>query len=351
MDKDYFKGRGAQFNTKNPFFNNSYVTEHLEGLDEALNVSPKTTLFKENATHIVNKVKSPDLRSMYSANPYQGCEHGCIYCYARNSHQYWGFSAGLDFESKIIVKQNAPALLEKQFLSNSWVPHPILLSGNTDCYQPIEKQLKLTRGMLKVFTRYGNPVTIITKNVLILRDLDILKDLAAEGLVHVNFSVTTLQEKLRRILEPRTATAMNKLKVIEKLSTENVPVAIMNAPIIPGLNMDEIPEVIRRTSEAGARDAGYTVVRLNGSIKDLFHDWLYKNFPERAPKVWHQISELHGGGVNDSQWGRRMKGEGAIASTIRQLFLVSKKKYMNERGMPVMALDRFRKNANLSLFD
>lgn len=351
MGKEYFKGRGAQFNTNNPFFENSYVTEHIEGLDEAFYVAPKTTLFKENANNIINKISSPDLRSMYSANPYQGCEHGCIYCFARNSHQYWGFSAGLDFESKIIVKENAPALLEKQFLSKNWAPHPILLSGNTDCYQPVEKKLKLTRSMLKVFARYGNPVTIITKNVLILRDMDILKDLASEGLVHVNFSVTTLQEKLRRILEPRTATAINKLKVIESLSAADIPTAIMNAPIIPGLNMEEIPEVIRKTSEAGARDAGYTVVRLNGSIKDLFHDWLYKNFPERAPKVWHQISELHGGEVNDSQWGRRMKGEGAIASTIRQLFWVSKKKYMGVKGMPILNLNRFRKKANLGLFD
>src|SRR5690606_29087736 len=187
MNKDNFKERGAKSNTNKPFFKNSYVTEHLEGLDEALNVSPKTTLFKENAHNIVNKVTSPDLRSMYSANPYQGCEHGCIYCYARNSHQYWGFSAGFDFESKIVVKENAASLLEKQYLSKNWVPQPILLSGNTDCYQPIEKTLKLTRSLLKVFARYGNPVTIITKNSLIIRDVDILKDLASEGLVRVNF--------------------------------------------------------------------------------------------------------------------------------------------------------------------
>lgn len=351
MNNEYFKGRGAQFNTKNPFVENAYVTEHPEGLDEAFYGSQKTTLFKENAKNIVNKVESPDLKLMYSANPYQGCEHGCIYCFARNSHQYWGFSAGLDFESKIIAKENAPELLEKHLLSKNWVPHPILLSGNTDCYQPIEKKLKLTRNMLKVFARYGNPVTIITKNALVLRDLDILKDLAAEGLVHVNFSITTLDEKLRRILEPRTATAINKLKVIERLSAENIPTAIMNAPIIPGLNMEEIPEVIRKTSEAGALDAGYTVVRLNGSIKDLFYDWLYKNYPDRAQKVWHLICDLHGGAVNDSQWGRRMKGEGAIASAIRQLFMVSKKKYMGDKEMPVLDLKRFRKKANLGLFD
>lgn len=350
MKEEYLKGRGAQFNTRNPFSTQEYVTEHIEGLDEELYATPKTILYKENAKNIVNKVDSPDLKLMFSVNPYQGCEHGCVYCYARNSHQYWGFSAGFDFESKIIIKQNAAQLLEKKFLGKSWKPYPIMLSGNTDCYQPIEKSLKITRSLLKVFVKYGNPVSIITKNALIIRDLDLLRDLAAEGLVHVNFSITTLEEKLRRILEPRTATAINKLKTIEKLSAANVPTAIMNAPIIPGLNMDEIPEVIRKAAEAGARGAGYTVVRLNGSIKDIFHDWLIKNFPERAQKVWHQISELHGGTVNDTEWGRRMKGDGAIALTIKQLFLASRKRFMGDRYMPDFDLTRFRRNGNLNLF-
>lgn len=350
MKEEYLKGRGAQINTHNPFAAQEYVTEFIEGIDEALYTVPKTTLYKENAKHIVNKVDSPDLKLMFSVNPYQGCEHGCIYCYARNSHQYWGFSAGFDFESKIVVKKNAASLLEKKFLSKTWQPYPIMLSGNTDCYQPIEKSLKITRSLLKVFVKYGNPVSIITKNSLIIRDLDILKDLSAEGLVHVNFSITTLEEKLRRILEPRTATAVNKLKVIEKLSAANVPTAVMNAPIIPGLNMDEIPEVIRKAAEAGARGAGYTVVRLNGSIKDIFHDWLVKNFPDRAPKVWHQISELHGGAVNDTEWSRRMKGDGPIALAIKQLFHASKKRFMGDRYMPDFDLTRFRRNANLNLF-
>lgn len=350
MEENYFKGRGAQFNTANPFTSQEYVTEHIEGLDEALYVSPKTTLFRENPKKIVNKVDSPDLHQMYSINPYQGCEHGCIYCYARNSHQYWGFSAGFDFESKIIIKENAANLLEKKFLSRNWQSYPILLSGNTDCYQPIEKSLKITRSLLKVFAKFGNPVTIITKNALIARDLDILKDLAAEDLVHVNFSITTLNEKLRRVLEPRTATAINKLKTIEKLAAANIPTAIMNAPIIPGLNVDEIPTVIEKAAEAGARGAGYTVVRLNGSIKGIFHDWLVKNFPDRAQKVWHQISEVHGGSVNDSEWGRRMRGEGPIATVIKQLFVTSKRKFMGNRSMPPFDLSKFRKNATLNLF-
>ena len=350
MKEDFFKGRGAQGNTSNPYLKQEYVTEHFEGLDEALYVSPTTTVFKENPKNIVNKVTSPDVRLMFSVNPYQGCEHGCIYCYARNSHQYWGFSAGLDFESKIIIKENAAQLLEQKFLSNSWVPYPIMLSGNTDCYQPVEKSLKITRSLLKIFLKYGNPVSIITKNSLIARDLDILKDLASEDLVHVNFSITTLDEKLRRVLEPRTATAQNKLKTIEKLSQAGIPTFIMNAPLIPGLNTEEIPNVIKNAAAAGAISAGYTMVRLNGNIKHLFYDWLYKNFPDRADKVWNQISEVHGGKVNDSQWGRRMKGEGAIADTIYQIFSASKKKYMGDKERPELNLSRFRRNGTLNLF-
>lgn len=350
MEANYFKGRGAQLNTANPFLKQEYVTEHIEGLDEAFYVLPKTTLYKENPKKIVNKVDSPDLKFYYSANPYQGCEHGCIYCYARNSHQYWGFSAGLDFESKIIIKENAATLLEKSFLSASWKPTPIMLSGNTDCYQPVERTLGITRNMLKIFLKYRNPVSIITKNVLVLRDIDILKELAAEGLVHVNFSITTLDEKLRRILEPRTATALGKLKAIETLSAADIPTSIMNAPIIPAINVKEIPSVIEKAANAGALSAGYTTVRLNGNIKHIFHDWLHQNFPDRAEKVWNQICELHGGSVNDSEWGRRMRGEGAIASMINQLFTTAKKRHMGGRSVPVLNVNRFRKGGNLTLF-
>lgn len=350
MEPNYFKGRGAQLNTSNPFAKQEYVTEHIEGLDEAFYVSPKTTLYRETPKNIVNKVDSPDLKFFYSANPYQGCEHGCIYCYARNSHQFWGFSAGLDFESKIIIKENAAALLEKKFLSNFWKPAPIMLSGNTDCYQPVERDLKITRSLLGVFLKYRNPVSIITKNTLVLRDIDILKELAADNLVHVNFSITSLDEKLRRVLEPRTATAAGKLKAIEKLSNANIPTSIMNAPIIPGLNVKEIPKVIEHAANAGALGAGYTTVRLNGNIKHVFHDWLHQNFPDRASKVWNQICELHGGKVNDSDWGRRMRGEGPIASMINQLFHAARTKFMGGRNVPDLNVNKFRKKGNLSLF-
>lgn len=347
---DYFKGRGAQIKTENKFLKAQYVTDHIEGLDEPLLENPHTQIFHESPKKIVNKVDSPDLGFGYSMNPYQGCEHGCIYCYARNTHEYYGFSAGLDFESKIIVKENAPKLLEEQLLKPSWNAVPIMLSGNTDCYQPQEKKFGITRNLLKVLARYRHPVSIITKNSLVLRDLDLLQDLATDKLVHVYISITTLDEELRRTMEPRTASALKRLKTVEALSKANVPVGIMNAPIIPGLNHHEIPKVLKAASEHGALNAGMTIVRLNGSIGQLFEDWLRKNFPDRFDKVWNQICSMHGGNVNDSQFGRRMAGEGNEAEAIRQLFRIAKKKYFEGKSMPVYDLTKFRKGGNLSLF-
>jgi DNA repair photolyase len=350
MDDEYFKGRGAQIRTGNKFLKAEYVTDHVEGLDEPLMEAPTTQVFFETSKTIVNKVTSPDLGMMYSTNPYQGCEHGCIYCYARNTHEYWGFSAGIDFESKIIVKKNAPQLLEKMLLSPTWQAVPISVSGNTDCYQPLERKMEITRNMLKVFARYRHPLGMITKNGLILRDLDLLKDLAQDNLVHVYISITTLDEKLRSVMEPRTASAIKRLKTVEVLAKAGIPVGVMNAPIIPGLNHHEIPQVLKAASEHGALSAGMTVVRLNGSIGQIFEDWLRKNFPDRFEKVWHQICEMHGGNVNDSNFGRRMTGEGNFAQVIHQLFRASKKKYFGDRTMPPIDLTKFRKGENLSLF-
>lgn len=352
MEASYFKGRGAQLNTANPFFKTEIVQEHPEGLDEPWRKeSPQTELYYETPKNIISKNKSPDLPFELSINPYQGCEHGCIYCYARNAHTYWGFSAGLDFESKIIVKKEAPLLLEKKLLQPHWKPTPIVLSGNTDCYQPIEKELKITRELLKVFVKYRNPISIITKNSLVCRDIDILKDLAKDKLVHVYISITTLEEDLRRMMEPRTSHAFKKFKTIEKLSKAGIPVGVMVAPIIPSLNDHEIPRILQLAAEYGARTAGYTIVRLNGDIGTLFKDWLEKNFPERAEKVWSQIEELHGGQVSDSRWGKRMSGVGPYAQQIAQLFKIYKKKWMKGKSMPAYALDKFRKNANLGLFE
>ncbi len=349
-ESNYFKGRGAQIKTENKFLKAQYVTDHIEGLDEPLLENPTTQIFIENPKKIVNKVASPDLSMMYSMNPYQGCEHGCIYCYARNTHEYYGFSAGLDFESKIIVKKNAAALLEQHLLNRNWNAVPIMLSGNTDCYQPQEKKFEITRSMLKVMANYRHPVGLITKNSLILRDIDLLQDLAKDNLVHVYLSITTLDEELRRILEPRTASSLKRLKTIEALAKAGVPVGVMNAPIIPGLNHHEIPAVLKAAAEHGARAAGMTVVRLNGSIGKIFEDWLRKNFPDRFEKVWNQICSFHGGSVNDSQFGRRMSGEGNIADAIHQLYRAAKKKHFVGQQMPAYDLTKFRKGGSLSLF-
>lgn len=346
----YFKGRGSQIKSGNKFLKAQYVTDHIEGLDEPLLENPKTQIFHETPKNILNRVDSPDLGFGFSMNPYQGCEHGCIYCYARNTHEYYGFSAGLDFESKIIVKKNAAQLLEQELLKPNWNAVPIMLSGNTDCYQPQEKKFEITRSMLKVLAQYRHPVSIISKNSLVLRDLDILQDLAVDNLVHVYISITTLDEELRRTLEPRTVSGLKRLKTVKALASANIPVGIMNAPIIPGLNHHEIPAILKAASEHGALNAGMTIVRLNGSIGVLFEDWLRKNFHDRFDKVWNQICSLHDGNVNDSQFGRRMRGEGHIADAIHQLFRSSKKKYFTGKSMPVYDLTKFRKGGMLSLF-
>ena len=350
MDDSYFKGRGAQIKTGNKFLKTEYVTEHVEGLDEPLLENPHTQIFFETPKKIVNKIESPDLAGMYSINPYQGCEHGCIYCYARNTHEYYGFSAGLDFESKIIVKKNAPNVLEQQLLNKNWNAAPIMLSGNTDCYQPQERKLEITRKLLQVFSKYRHPVSLISKNSLITRDIDVLQDLAKDRLVHVMISITTLNEDLRRQMEPRTASSIKRLKTVEELSKANIPVGIMNAPIVPGLNHHEIPQVLKAAADHGALTAGMTVVRLNGSIGKIFEDWLRKNFPDRFEKVWNQISAMHGGQVNDSQFGRRMHGDGNIADSIYQLYRAAKRKYFAGREMPPYDLTKFRKGGTYQLF-
>ena len=349
-EEEYFKGRAAQIKISNKFLKAEYVAEHIEGLDEPLLSVPTTQVFYENAKKVVNKVESPDLQGMFSMNPYQGCEHGCIYCYARNSHEYWGFSAGLDFESKIIVKENAPQLLEKFLMHPQWHATPLMLSGNTDCYQPLERKLEITRKLLMIFSKYRHPVGIISKNSLVTRDIDILSDLAKDKLVQVHISITTLNEDLRRAMEPRTASGKKRLLTVEALAKAGIPVGIMNAPIIPGLNHHEIPTILKAASDHGAMGAGMTIVRLNGSIGKIFEEWLRKNFPDRFDKVWNQICAVHGGNVNDSVFGRRMTGEGNYAEVVQQLFRSSKKKYFEGRSMPAMDLTKFRKGGNLNLF-
>ncbi|MDX1629611.1 MAG: PA0069 family radical SAM protein [Fulvivirga sp.] len=348
---NYHKGRGAQFSGDNPFHKQRHTLDIQEAIDEDPSKDkPITQLFYETSKTIVNRVDSEDVGMDFSANPYQGCEHGCVYCYARNSHNYWGHDAALGFETRIIVKKNAPQLLEKKLLSPGWKPKPIVLSGNTDCYQPLERKLKITRSLLQIFQKYRHPVGIITKNSTVLRDLDILEDLNRDRLVSVFISITTLDEKLRSVMEPRTASARKKLQVIEKLSNKNIPVGIMNAPIIPGLNHNESPDIIKAAADHGALSAAYTIVRLNGAIGPVFEDWLKKNFPDRASKVWNQICDAHGGQVNDSRWGTRIKGEGNMVAAIDQLFKASKKKYLKGRSMPRLDTTKFRKGGNYQLF-
>ncbi|HSZ24677.1 MAG TPA: PA0069 family radical SAM protein [Cytophagaceae bacterium] len=350
---NYRKGRGAQKNTDNPYLKKAFTTENVEGLDEPFLTSDiKTEFFTENSKKIVNKVNSPDLGMGYSMNPYQGCEHGCVYCYARNSHQYWGYSAGIDFESKIIVKKNAAHLLSKTFDNPNWVPFPIMFSGNTDCYQPAERKYKLTRQMLEVCLKYKNPLSMITKNSLILRDLDLLKEMASLNLIHVSISINSLREEIRLKLEPRTASMLKRMKVVEELSKNGIPVNIMVAPIIPGLTDHEIPEIIKIAAEKGALSAAYTIVRLNGSIADIFTDWVLKAFPDRAEKILHQIADCHGGKLNDSRYGKRMKGEGKVADAIRDIFRISKNKYMDGLKLPPFDLSSFCRpgNGQMSLF-
>jgi len=338
---EYFKGRGAQVNTHNKFAAQRYVAEHVEGLDEEFLENSNTQLIEENPKKIISVNDSPDLRMGYSLNPYQGCEHGCIYCYARNAHEYWGYSAGLDFERKIIVKRNAATVLERQFNARGYQPQPIMLSGNTDCYQPVERKLGITRAILQVLLRYRHPVSIISKNNLILRDLDILSQLASLGLVHVAISLNSLDESLRQKMEPRTVTAKGRLHVIRRLSDAGIPVMVMCAPIIPGLNSNEVPRVIEAAAHHGASGAGYTIVRLNGAIGELFTDWVHKAYPDRAEKVLHGIAACHGGKLNDSRWGTRMKGEGHEAESIRQLFKLAVKQYLGDRRLPPLRLDLF----------
>jgi DNA repair photolyase len=329
----YKKGRGAQFNTVNKFLKNEKVKEHIEAIDEWIEPNIQTQYLEDHAKGFVNKVDSPDVGMFYSMNPYQGCEHGCIYCYARNSFEYWGYSAGLDFESKIIVKKNAPELLRKFLMNPKWNCVPIGLSGNTDCYQPAEKKFRITRQILEVCLEFNQPVGIITKNAGILRDTDILSKMAERKLVSVLISTTSFNEELRRAMEPRTTTGKQRIRVIRELSAAGVRAGVMLGPMIPGLNEHEMPEIMKAASEAGAQFSAYTFIRLNGAIKLLFHDWLYKNFPDRADKVWHLIEQSHGGKVNDSQWGRRMTGEGEIAKLVAQQYEKYKKRYHldNER--------------------
>jgi DNA repair photolyase len=353
QQQDYFKGRGAQLNVHNPYLATEYVQAYIEALDEPMLENSPTEFLVEHARKIINEVPSPDIPLDYSLNAYQGCEHGCTYCYARVTHQYWGMSAGLDFERKIVVKENAHELLRDELSKKNWVCKPIMLSGNTDCYQPAERKFGLTRKLLQVMAEFKQPVGIITKNSLVLRDLDILTEMAQDNLVRVMISITTLDEEIRRAMEPRTSTSVQRLQTIERLTQAGIPTGVMIAPVIPGLTSDELVAIMKAAAKAGAVSAGYTMVRLNGTIGDIFTDWIRKNFPDRADKVLHQVAAAHGGSLADHRYGTRMRGEGQMAEAIKRLFQIARDKYMPAvvpQPLNTTAFKSPRKDGQLSLF-
>jgi len=356
MSKKILNGRGAQKNIQNRFFENKH-----EILDEYLNFCEvegeeadrnKTNYIGVFPKTFVNKVNSPDVGMGFSANPYQGCEHGCVYCYARNSHEYWGYGAGLDFERKILFKKNAPQLLEEKITSKNWEGDTIVFSGNTDCYQPLERKLEITRKCLEIMLKWKHPTGIITKNSLILRDLDILKEMAKLNIIQVNISITSLSEDTRRLLEPRTASIKQRLKAVKVLSENGIPVRVMMAPIIPSLNSHEILPLVKKVAELGAVDVNYTIVRLNGQIAEIFKDWAYKTIPDKAERILNQIAECHGGNLNDSNWGRRIKGEGSISEQVKNTMAIAKNRYLKGNSKKKLDTSHFLelKNPQLKLF-
>ena len=355
--KDYIKGRGAQKNVHNRFLEHQHeiMDDFLEYCRKTQEEStePKTKYIPVFPKTVVNKVTSPDVPMNYSMNPYQGCEHGCIYCYARNTHEFWGYSAGLDFEKKILVKEKAPELLEKRLRGKKWKAETIVLSGNTDCYQPAEQQYKLTRACLEIFLKYRHPVGIITKNALVLRDLDIVSELNSYGLVGIHISLTSMKESTRRVLEPRTASIKKRLETIRKLSEKEIPVNAMLAPMIPGINSHEVMDLARAASENGAISMATTIVRLNGAIGHIFTDWIRKTMSDRAEKVLNLIASCHGGKLNDSRFGLRARGEGNVALQINDMARLAKRKYFKGRKFPSLnkSLHQQYKNGQWELFD
>ncbi len=349
-------GRGATYNPKNKFAqaelekDNAFLEycrfedEDLTIKSEFLNIYPKS---------IINKVPSPDIPLDYSLNPYQGCEHGCVYCYARPTHEYWGYSAGVDFESKILIKDNAVSLLTDELNAKSYVPKPIMFSGNTDCYQPIERKIGVTRRLLSKLEEFNNPVGIITKNSLVLRDLDILKRMAEKKQARVTISLTSLDEKTRRALEPRTSSSYNRLKAIEILSKNDIPVNVNLAPIIPAINDFEIPRILQSAADAGAGNASYIIVRLNHVVGEIFTKWIKEYFPDRAEKVLGLVREIHGGDLGSSTFVKRMRGDGALAKQIKDLYKIHYKKSFPDPQKSELDCSMFKRvdpNGQLELF-
>jgi DNA repair photolyase len=311
------RGRGSAENPANRFEKIAYVPD-----DEEMSpgISPKTEYYKDSSRSMIAYNDSPGVGFDASINPYRGCEHGCIYCYARPAHEYFGLSLGLDFETKIFVKEDAPHLLRKELSSPKWKPQAIALSGNTDPYQPAERHFQLTRECLRVLSEFRNPVAVVTKNYLVTRDIDILKTLSEYNAALVAVSVTTLDPNLARAMEPRTSQPDYRLKAIQKLSENTIPTMVMIAPVIPGLTDHEIPNIIQRAVDAGAEQAGYIMLRLPYGVKELFQNWLEAHCPNKKNKVLSRIASIRGGNLNSNEFYARMKGNGIFAEQIRKIF-------------------------------
>jgi len=311
----------------------STFSERFEDYDPSEDPAPRTRLIPDASATLINYNDSPDIPFEASINVYRGCEHGCAYCYARPTHEYLGFSPGLDFETKIVVKYQAPEMLRRELSSPKWKPQTIAMSGVTDCYQPAERRLQLTRRCLEVFAEFRNPVGIVTKNYLVTRDLDLLAELARYNCAAVYVSVTTLDADLTPKLEPRAALPELRLEAIRKLRQAGVPVGVMAAPMIPGLNDHELPKILEAAAEAGAQYAGLVPLRLPFAVKDIFTDWLERHFPDRKEKVLNRVRSLRGGQLNDAHFGSRMTGEGIWAEQLHQMFdIVTRKLGFNEGG-------------------
>jgi DNA repair photolyase len=351
------RGRGAQLNPGNRF---ESVRLHVLGehLDQqwqereeefgegrgGRGIQVQTNGLDDDTRSIINPVNSPDLSMKWTVNPYRGCEHGCIYCYARPGHEYLGLSSGLDFETRIFAKPRAPELLRKALSHPRWNGEPIVMSGVTDCYQPMERDREITRGCLKVMAEFRQPVGIITKNKLITRDLDIFREMNAWGGVHAAISITSLDNDLAHKMEPRASAPKARLEAIEQLADAGIPVRVMTAPILPGLNDREIPALLKAAADAGARGAGFVMLRLPYQIKDLFLDWLQREFPQRAAHVESLIRQMHGGELYSSKWFNRQRGSGPFAQQVGQTFKVFLRRYKLDGDFPKLNRSAFRRD-------
>jgi len=317
-------GRGASSNPPNRFI--PLYSESIPGWTEEEDPAPRTRFFKDTSRTVIATNDSPDVGFTHSLNPYRGCEHGCCYCFARPFHEHLGLSAGLDFESQIFVKEDAPELLRKELMSPKWVPQFVAIGGVTDPYQPVERRLELTRRCLQVFLEFRNPVGIVTKSALVARDQDLLGELARYQASAVYMSVTTLDAELARRLEPRAAIPAARLRAIRELTDAGVPVGVLVAPIIPGLNDHEAPAILDAAAQAGALSAGYVPLRLPFAVKDIFVAWLEQHFPNRKERVLGRIRDLRGGNLYDSRWGVRMRGEGEWAEVFGAMFALHRRR-------------------------